>query len=68
MNIAELLSVASVSMIESGDTSKNTISASTSNVKEKVKDAVQVNISSQAVKSGTMEALGMLYELYKAKG
>lgn len=68
MNIAGTQAMTSIQVIESGDTAKNTIAASTTDVKEKVKDAVQINISSKSVEPGTMETLGMLYELYKAKG
>lgn len=67
MNIAGTQAVTSIQVIESGDTAKNTITDSTADIKEKVKDAVQVNIS-KPMESGTMETLGMLYELYKAKG
>jgi len=68
MNIAGTQAVTSIQVIESGDTAKDTIAASTSDIKEKVKDAVQINISSKSIDPGTMETLGMLYELYKAKG
>ena len=67
MNISGSLSVASVSVIESGDAAKETVAASTEEIKSKVKDAVQVNVTPNVIEPGTIEKLAMLHSLYKGK-
>lgn len=67
MNISRSLSVDSIPVIESGEAAKDTIAASTAELKSKVQDAVQVNVKPNVIELGTIEKLAMFHSLYKGK-